>query len=44
MVLTIAHTTVFFEHDVQMGIPHETVIQIQAEVITNVEELIYFDK
>ena len=27
-----------------MGIPHETVIQLQAEGITNVENLIDFDK
>ena len=44
MVLIIAQTTVFFEHEVQMGITHDTVIQIQAEGITNMDDLIDFNK
>jgi hypothetical protein len=44
MPLTVAQTTAFFEHDVQMGIPHDTVIQLQAEGITLIDDLVDFDK
>jgi hypothetical protein len=44
MVLTNAQTTAFFEQDAQMGIPNETVIQLQAEGISTVDDLIDFDK
>ena len=39
MVLTATQTTAFFEHVEQMGIPHVTVVQLQAEVITSVSDL-----
>ena len=38
MVLTAAQTTAFFEHTDQMGIPHVTVVQLQAEGITLVSD------
>ena len=44
MPLTAAQTTNFFEQDAQMGIPHGTVIQLQQEGITIVDDLIDFDK
>ena len=44
MPLTAAQTTSFFEQDEQMGIPHDTVIQLQQEGITIVDDLIDFDK
>jgi hypothetical protein len=44
MVLTNAQTTSFFEQNAQMGIPNETVIQLQAEGISTVDDLIDFDK
>jgi predicted RecB family nuclease len=44
MPLTAAQTTAFFEQDAQMGIPHATVIQLQKEGITIVDDLINFDK
>ena len=44
MVLTNGQVTAFFEFDAQMGIPHATVIQLQAEGITSVDDLIDFDK
>ena len=44
MVLTAAQTTAFFEDAAQMGIPHTTVIQLQAEGITTVDDLADFDK
>jgi hypothetical protein len=44
MPLTVAQTTAFFEHDVQMGIPHDTVLQLQEEGITLVDDLIDFEK
>ena len=31
MVLVAAQTTTFFEHQDQMGIPHDTVIQLQQD-------------
>mgnify|MGYP000426590370 FL=1 len=44
MVLTNGQVTAFFEFNAQMGIPHATVIQLQAEGITSVDDLIDFDK
>ena len=44
MVLTAAQTTTFFKHPEQMGIPHTTVLQLQSEVITLVDNLVDFDK
>ena len=44
MVLTAAQTTAFFEHADQMGIPHVTVVQLQAEGITSVSDLADFNK
>jgi hypothetical protein len=44
MPLTAAQTTNFFEQDEQMVIPHDTVIQLQQEGITIVDDLINFDK
>ena len=43
MVLTTAQTTAFFEHVDQMGIPHVTVLQLQAEGITSVSDLADFN-
>jgi hypothetical protein len=43
MVLTAAQTAAFHE-DAQMGIPNETIAQMQAEGITNVRDLADFDK
>ena len=44
MVLTAAQTTAFFEHVDQMGIPHVTVLQLQAEGIPSVSDLADFNK
>ena len=44
MVLTAAQTTAFFENNDQMGIPHETLVQMQHEGIHYVAELADFDK
>ena len=44
MVLTATQTTAFFEHADQMGIPHVTVLQLQAEGITSVSNLADFNK
>ena len=44
MVLTAAQTTAFFEDVAQMGIPNNTVVQLQAEGITTVDDLDDFDK
>jgi hypothetical protein len=44
MVLTAAQTTAFFENPEQMGIPHDTVVQLQQEGITTVDDLADFDK
>ena len=44
MVLTAAQTTMFFEHQEQMGIPHDTVVQLQQEGITGTTDLADFDK
>jgi hypothetical protein len=44
MPLTAAQTTPFFEQDAQVGIPHATVMQLQQEGITIVDDLINFNK
>ena len=44
MVLTAAQTAAFFEHDAQMGILHETVVQMAIEGITMASDLAEFDK
>jgi hypothetical protein len=44
MVLTVAQTAVFFEANDQMEIPHVTVMQLQNEGISTVNDLIDFDK
>jgi predicted DNA-binding WGR domain protein len=44
MPLTAAQTTAFFENAAQMGIPHATVIQLQDEGISTVDDLADFDK
>ena len=44
MVLTATQTTTFFKHVDQMGIPHITMVQLQAEGITSVSDLTDFNK
>ena len=44
MPLTAAQTTAFFKQDAQMGIPNETVVQLQQEGITTTDDLVDFDK
>ena len=44
MVLTAVQTTMFFEHQEQMGILHDTVVQLQQEGITGIANLADFDK
>jgi hypothetical protein len=44
MVLTAAQTAAFFQEEAQVGIPNPTVAQMQAEGITNVQDLANFDK
>ena len=44
MVLTAAQTTAFFEIPDQLGIPHETMVQIQQEGIQTVADLADFEK
>jgi hypothetical protein len=44
MPLTAAQRTLFFEDDAQMGITNRTVIQLQTEGLTAVEDLAEFDK
>ena len=44
MVLTAAQTTAFFENPDQMGIPQETMVQIQRERIQTVADLADFEK
>ena len=44
MVLTATQTTTFFKHVDQMGIPHVTVVQLQAKGITSVSDLADFNK
>ncbi len=42
--MTALQRTAFFENADQMGIPHDTVVQLQAEGIAGVEDLTDFDK
>jgi hypothetical protein len=44
MPLTAAQRTLFFEEDAQMGIPKQTVVQLQTEGLNAVEDLAEFDK
>ena len=44
MVLTQAQTQAFFENAAQMGIPHDTAVQLQTEGISDVDDLADFDK
>lgn len=44
MVLTAAQTTAFFEDEAQMAIPHATVIHLQEEGISTVDDLSEFYK
>ena len=44
MVLTGTQTTAFFEQLDQMGIPHVTMVQLQAEGIASVSDLADFNK
>ena len=44
MVLTAAQTTTFFENDAQIGIPHDTIIQLNVEGISVIADLTDFDK
>ena len=43
MPMTAAQTTSFFEQDVQMGFPNATVVQLQQEGISTVDNLADFD-
>ena len=43
MVLTGAQTLAFFTNEDQMGVPAETVAQMEQEGITNVDDLAEFD-
>jgi hypothetical protein len=44
MVLTVAQTATFYEGAAQMGIPNATVIQMQQEGISTIDDLSDFDK
>jgi hypothetical protein len=44
MPLTAAQRTAFFEEDAQMSIPNRTVVQLQTEGLSGVEDLADFDK
>jgi hypothetical protein len=44
MPLTAAPRTAFFEEDAQMGIPYRTVVQLQTEGLSGVDDLAEFDK
>ena len=44
MVLTATQTTGFFENNDQMGIPHESMVQLQHEGIQSVADLANFDE
>ena len=44
MVLTAAQPTAFFENPDQMGILHETMVQMQQEGIQAVSDLADFEK
>jgi hypothetical protein len=44
MVFTHAQLTAFFEDTAQMGIPHETHVQLATEGIETVDDLGEFDE
>ena len=44
MVVTAAQRNLFFEEAAQMGIPNLTVVQLQVEGISTVDDLGDFDK
>ena len=44
MVLTASQTAAFFEHEDQMGIPRETVLQLALEGIVSVTDLAEFNR
>ena len=44
MPLTAAQRTLFFEEDAQMGIPNQTVVQLQTEGLNAIEDLAEFGK
>ena len=44
MVLTAAQTTAFLENPDQLGIPHETMVQIQRQGIQTVADLADYEK
>ena len=44
MVLTANQTRAFFENGAQMAIPDATIVQLQAEGISTVDDLLDFDK
>ena len=44
MPLTAAQRTLFFEEDAQMGIPNQTVVQLQTEGLNGIKDLAEFDK
>ena len=44
MVLMAAQMTAFFEEADQMGIPHDTIIQLALEGIATLDDLADFDK
>jgi hypothetical protein len=44
MPFTNAQTTLFFEEETQMGIPHDTVVHLAQEGIAQVQDLEDFDK
>ena len=43
MVLSANATASFFEQDQQMGLPHDTVVRLQAEGIVSINDLAEFD-
>ena len=44
MVLTAAQTATFFENNAQMGIPHDTIVQLNVEGISSIADLVDFNK
>ena len=44
MGLTNVQKTAFFQNAAKMGIPDETVVQLGNEEITNIYDLVDFDK
>ena len=44
MPLTAAQRTTLFEDDARMGIPNSTVVQLQTEGLSGIEDLADFDK